>query len=122
MKRGLVIGIIAIVVVVAIFGISYQLTGKATLTPKANYGPIDTNSKNYHSCVYLEKDDGWSVTQTKRVKYFDGLTGETKEITDSCATDTKVTEYDCDSMGYMVERPVICPSNMVCKEGSCVLK
>ena len=110
------IGVVALAVV--LFNIT-KFTGNATVTQDANYGPIEDTGKAYHSCTYLTENDGWDVTRTRAVTYFDRLSGVTKEAVDYCDTSTKVREYNCLG-GYMVYRPVICPSKMVCKDGSCV--
>lgn len=124
MKRGWVVIsviVIAVAALIVIYANPDQFTGRATLTSGANYGPIQTTSYVYHSCVYLTENDGWDVTKTTKVRYFDRLEGLTKEAADYCENDNKVREYNCQK-GYMVYRPVVCPSNMVCKEGSCVYK
>ena len=121
MEKGLKIALVILVIavsVVIVFNLP-QSTGNATLTPKANYGPINDHTNAYHSCVYLTNNDGWSVTTTQKIRYFNRLTGESVEIADSCYTKTKVREFDCEG-DYMRDRPVICPPRMVCVEGSCV--
>ena len=107
-----------VVLAVILFNLT-KFTGNATVTPNANYGPIEDTGKAYHSCSYLTENDGWDVTKTRAVKYFDRLSGASKEAVDYCDTGTKVREYSCLN-GYMVYRPVICPSKMVCQGGSCV--
>ena len=121
MKRGLTVALIfvgVVVLAVILFNIT-KFTGNAMLTQNANYGPIDDNGRVYHSCSYLTDNDGWDVTKTRAVKYFDRLDGMNKEAVDYCDTNTKVREYNCQD-GYMVYRPVICPPRTICKEGSCV--
>ena len=121
MKRGYTIALVVIVVVVLVIVVVNisQITGDATLTPNANYAPIRTHAQAFHSCVYLVEDDGWSVDRTTRIRYFDRLKGESVEVSDNCESDTRLTEYDCDN-GFMVDRPVICPSRTVCESGSCI--
>ena len=121
MKKGLTIALIlvcATVLAVVLMNVT-NVTGNATITPNANYGPVEDTGKAYHSCSYLTDNDGWDVTKTRAVKYFDRLSGMSKEVVDNCETDTKVREYNCLNE-FMVYRPVICPSRMVCKDGSCV--
>jgi len=110
------VGVIALAAI--LFNVT-KVTGNATLTQNANYGPIEDTGKSYHSCAYLTENDGWDVTRTRAVKYFDRLSGASKEAVDYCDTNTKVREYNCLD-GLMVFRPVICPSKMVCQGGSCV--
>ena len=109
---------IGVVALAAILFNTTKITGNATLTPNANYGPIKDTGKVYEDCSYITDSDGWDVTKTRAVKYFDRLDGMNKEVVDYCDTDTKVREYNCQN-GYMVFRPVICPPKMVCKSGSC---
>ena len=121
MKKGgvvVLVLIVALVLVVVLLNIN-KFTGNATLTPNANYAPIETNSNAYHSCSYVVKSDGWDVTRTSKIEYFDRLAGEAMEVIDYCASETKVKEYDCKS-GFMVERSVICPPKMICSDGSCI--
>ena len=121
MKKGVTVALIfvGIVVLAVVLMKVTNITGNATITPNANYGPIEDTGKSYHSCSYITDNDGWDVTKTLAVKYFDRLSGMNKEAVDYCDTNTKVREYNC-LTGLMVYRPVICPPQMVCKEGSCV--
>ena len=120
MKGGVIISLVLVVVAALVLTfVSNQSTGMATLTSNANYGPIQETGQAYHSCSYITDNDGWDVTKTRAVKYFDRLDGMNKEAVDYCDTNTKVREYNCQD-GYMVYRPVICPPRTICKEGSCV--
>lgn len=121
MEKGVTIALVflGVVVLAAILINITQVTGNATITKNANYGPVNDNGKTYHSCVYLTENDGWDVTRTRAVKYFDRLAGENKEAVDYCETGTKVREYNCVG-GYMAYRPVICPPKTSCVDGSCI--
>lgn len=113
----IVVGILILAVI--IFSVS-KSTGNTTLTSNANYyGPIDKHKFFYVDCVYLNGSDGWDVLTRGKVKYFNRHDGLTPTEEDSCLSSVSVRELDC-SNGYMVERKVICPPSMVCKEGICV--
>ena len=121
MKRALVIGLVlvGIVVLAVIFFNITNATGNTTLTSNADYAVIDRNNLRYSNCIYLSDNDGWDVTLSGEVKYFNRLNGMEFTKKDECITRTKVREYNCID-GFMMERAVICPANMVCKEGICV--
>ena len=120
MKGSVIITLVLVVVAALVLTfVSNQSTGMATLTSNANYGPIQETGQAYHSCSYITDNDGWDVTKTRAVKYFDRLDGINKEAVDYCDTSTKVREYNCVN-GYMAYRPVICPSRTICEEGSCI--
>ena len=124
MKKGLIIVLVIVLVVGAgLVVTNFQSTGRATstLTPGANYGPIDTGFNTFSKCEYLSVNDGWDLTVKGKVRALDMKRGVMMEREDSCDTDTKLSEYHCED-GYMKTRVAICPSAMICKDGACVNK
>ena len=120
MEKGskILIYIFIAVVLVAIVANFTNITGKATLTPGASYGPIDENYKNYKECSYITKNDGWDVRVQAKMQYRDRTSGSLKTIEDGCEGNDAVAEYHCVN-GYSKKRIVGCPSNTVCTKGIC---
>ena len=118
MKRVFVIILLIAVVALVFFFTNNQFTGGAILTPRANYGPIDDHGNLYVNCIYLSDYEGWDVTQKGELKYFHRLKGREFIEEDKCISDLKIEELNCVD-NFMMERDVICPSGMVCKDGAC---
>jgi len=125
-KRGLSTTILVLIVVVVVavlaFGTDlFKTTGQATkYTDGASYGPISEGYQNYINCKYLTRNDGWSVTSSEKIQYFDKTSGVIKESRDLCErTDRTVLEYHCED-GFGKQRYVICPPGTTCDEGACI--
>ena len=125
-KRGIaMLGLVFIaiaVIVIIVFGSNLfnQTTGQATLTPGADYGPINQKFNIYTQCKYVTENDGWDVTKKTQVEYLDITIGMKQYSEDSCGvTRTSVVEYNCES-GYRKKRIVECPQGMQCRDGACV--
>ena len=126
MKKGLMIGAVLAVAVLAFVLISLnpgKTTGQATQTPGANYGPIEQNPGVYMSCSYIGENDGWEVTKKATIQYVDKTIGGNPVIvSDHCEgssqIDDKVREYHCDGE-VMQKRLVQCPNQQFCRDGIC---
>jgi len=114
-----IVAIVAIVAVgFALNSFSNSTTGQATLTPGANYGPIQTTS-NRVECNYLTENDGWDVTVKGEIKFYDKVAGISRTLADHCESPRTVVEYHC-TTNYKQERVVNCPTGMRCSDGACI--
>ena len=118
MKKQVIVGIVVVALVIVV-GFVTQLTGRATFTPGADYGPINP-TQTYSDCIYVGTNDGWDVMVVGEVEYFDKGEGVPGNAKDFCVGEKTVNEFDCAEGGYRQERKVSCPNYIVCSGGACV--
>ena len=121
-KRGIIILIVAaLILIIVAVNFSNKSTGNITGTTKgASYGSLSTEYNKYKNCSYVAEDDEWDVMKKTTIQYYNTTGGGPFYIEDTC-NGYKVVEYNCDN-GYRKRIYVICPDNMVCKDGACVLE
>jgi len=120
-NRGKIISIVVVAILLVIaFVFVNQSTGQATLTPGANYGPVNNEYNLKTDCVYVSENDGWDVTKKGEVQFFDKSSGVTETRTDHCEEgNIRIREWHCEG-NYAKSRLVQCPDQMTCKEGVCI--